>query len=182
MGVGAGTAAGASSGTLGMLAIGGLSQAYGQYQSGRYSEKLADRNADIARAQGKDAESRGAIAEQRLRQSARATAGAQRAAAAASGVKVDSGTAADLVAQTERLAELDVLTLRNNAALEAWGYRTQAADLQAQGQIARYTGINQATGTLLTTGAQAAMYYEDASYRRRADTPYGAPKYPRTGG
>jgi len=75
--------------------------------------------AEIADLQAKDAIERGALDEQRFRQSIRATIGAQRAGFAGANIDVGYGSAVDVQADAAFLGELDALTLRNNAGLVA---------------------------------------------------------------
>lgn len=155
-------------GIVGLLAAGGVTQAYAQNAAGSYEQKIADRNADIADLQAVDAKKRGEQAVMLSRRETHRTVGSQRAGFAGQGVEVDAGSAGDVVDATETIGALDEMTLRNNAALEAWGFKVQASDLRARGKMAKVAGRNQAIGTLLTTGAQAAMFYDDAMYRRNA--------------
>lgn len=140
-----------------LIGAGGLT-AYGQYQSGRANDRLARQNARIAEAQAEDALVRGEQDVTRRRIKTEGQIGAQRARLAAQGVDINVGSAAEIQAETAALSELDVVTIRNNAAREAWGYRTQAADYRARGRIARTEGTYDALGTLLTTGARAGGY------------------------
>jgi hypothetical protein len=57
------------------------------------------------------------------------TVAAQRLAYANSGVDINSGTAAQVQSNTAGAAERDVMTLRANAAREAWGFKVQADTL-----------------------------------------------------
>lgn len=148
-------------------AIGGLAQAYGQAQAGSAAQKLADRNADLDDIRARDAIARGEKAEARHRIEVRRLQGAQRAGFAAQGVVVDQDTAGAVVEETEVLGELDALTIRNNAAREAWGFRVQAADTRARGAIAKREGRNQAAGTLLTSAGSTALSYERYQDRKR---------------
>lgn len=142
-------------------AISDQQQAGAVLSSGRYNQNLANWNATIADKNATDAERRGQIAANRQRSQTRQTVGAQRAALAAQGLSLDSGTAVDLQADTSYFGELDALTIRNNAAREAWGYTSQATDLRAQGRQVRSQAEQDAAnlkrrsyGTLLTGGTQ----------------------------
>lgn len=146
--------------STGIMTIGGgLLQANSQYQAGRQNQALAKYNAKVADLQAKDALSRGRESERRLRTQTRQQIGSQRASLAAQGIEVNEGTAADIQDDTAYFGELDALTIRNNAALEAWGYRTQRVNHQMSGEMAMARGRNNAYGTLLTTGGQAASQY-----------------------
>ena len=50
--------------------------------------------------------------------------------------------AADVQADTAHQGELDALTLRTNAAREAWGYQVEAGDIRKRAQITRQEGRN----------------------------------------
>lgn len=102
---------------------------------------LADKNAQIADAQSQDAIARGAQEEARFRTGVRGLIGTQRTGFAAGNIDVSSGSAVDVQADTAFRGELDALQIKNNAAREAWGYSTQAADLRARATIARKTGV-----------------------------------------
>ena len=81
--------------------------------------------------------------------------GAQRAAAAAQGLDPDSGSASELTTETHQLGELDTLTLQNNAAREAFGYKVEAAQHKEVGRQSRRAGRSGALTTLLTGAASA---------------------------
>lgn len=127
---------------------------------GQYAGRIADQNAGLAEAQAADAVARGTVAEGRFRQGTRGLIGSERATAAANGIDVGTGSAADIQANTAQLGELDALTIRNNAAREAYGYRVDAANYRAQGANARAGGANAAgaagIGALSTLAGGAA--------------------------
>lgn len=102
---------------------------------------LADYNATVADQQARDAIQRGAEQESNFRMGVRGMVGKQRASMAAANVDVSYGSAVDVQADTRYMGELDALTLRNNAAREAWGYRTQGEDLRRRAEIARREGV-----------------------------------------
>jgi hypothetical protein len=81
--------------------------------------------------------------------------GAQRAALAAQGINVDSGTAATLQDQTVEQARKDSETIRSNAWREAWGFRVQANNARGAGEFAQMGANNAAQNTLVTGGIQA---------------------------
>lgn len=104
--------------------------------------ELIDFNAHVADLQAKDAVERGAEEESRFRTSVRGMIGSQRAGIAAGNVDVGFGSAVDVQADAAHLGELDALTIRTNAAREAWGYKVEAVDLRARAKITREEGIN----------------------------------------
>lgn len=141
---------------LGLMAAGSALQAKGQIDAGnaakRAGEKgqeasessaqLMDFNADVADLQARDALERGAEDESRFRTQVRGAIGAQRAGFAAANIDVGFGSAVDVQADAAMLGELDALTIRTNAAREAWGYKVQATDLRKRGEITRKEGLN----------------------------------------
>ena len=85
--------------------------------------------------------------------------GAQLAAMSSSGAVVGSGSAATAELDTAMLAELEVLTVRNNATMEAWGHKTDAQQYQYQADVAAAGGGLAAGLSLITGGAQIASIY-----------------------
>jgi hypothetical protein len=94
---------------------------------------VANMNAALSELQAQDALRQGTLAGLDVRQRAKQVKGAQRAAFAANGVKVDEGSPAAVQRSTEYLRDVDVATLANNAARAAFGYRVQKANQQARG-------------------------------------------------
>ena len=89
---------------------------------------------------------------------------AQKAAQAASGVDLSVGSTAELRAGTEIFKEADVNQIEANALMQAWGYRTQAADYRTQAWMARASSPSPslAAGATLLTGAVSVA---DSWYR-----------------
>lgn len=142
-----------------MLILGAASmglQAYGQWKAGKAEKdagiaqrraaesqaNLSEYNAAVADLQAKDALQRGDIEANRFRQRTRVLIGEQRAGYAAGNVDVGYGSAVDVQADAAFLGELDALTVRTNAAREAWGYRVEATDLRKTADIQREEGAN----------------------------------------
>lgn len=152
---------------LGLVAGSAAMQIKGQLGSGKAAKQAGDAegvrldaNAGVADDQATDAIARGAQDESRFRTQVKGVLGSQRAGFAGQGVKVDTGSAGAVTADVAHLGELDALTIRSNAAREAWGFRQQATDLRMQADIARKGGTAAQTasryaaaGTVLGTGA-----------------------------
>lgn len=138
---------------MSMAAVSGGMQAYSQHQTGKFNNAMAEQNAKIQTQAAEDAAGRGAIEANAAKQNASLMAGSQRAAMAAGGVDVGSGSALDLLSDTARGGELDALIARNNAARESYGLQVSAADSLARGRMARQQGNMGAVSTILTTGA-----------------------------
>lgn len=154
-------------GAMGMAtqAIGTGMSAYGKMKAGSEAHKLGELNAGIAEWQAEDALRRGRIAEKRMRQETEKTIGSQRVALANQGVDINKGSALDVVADAAYLGELDALTIRNNAAKEAWGYKVQAASSRYQGQVAQQTGMFGAFETIIGSGSSMLLAKYGGGYR-----------------
>lgn len=100
-------------------------------------------NAKTAEYQAVDAERRGAIAETNYRNQIEKFRGTQKVTAAANGLRADSGTIQDLLDDTTRTGEVDALTIRSNAAREAYGYRAKAQDMRNNASFVRKQGKTQ---------------------------------------
>lgn len=129
-------------------------------QEGEYAAGAYEQNAALAELQATDTIARGREAEGDFRTRAKVTAGGVRAGLAAQGVDIGTGSALDVQRDLGALSELDALTIRNNAAREAWGYRVQAGQYQHHAAMTRAAAKNQAKamrnaslGSLLTGAA-----------------------------
>lgn len=159
--------------TLGAVAIGGMAvDAWGKKKAGDAAKKagvevgaaqkaasesqaqLADYNANVATLQAQDALERGAEEESFFRSQVRGAIGAQRAGIAAGNTDVGFGSAVDVQADAAFLGELDSLTIRTNAAREAWGFTVQAEDLRKRAEIARKEGVYLEKGAITQGNAQ----------------------------
>lgn len=169
---------------LGLTAANAVSGAVGQrkaakaaQQQGNYEGSIFDMNAGVADKQAADALARGDQAVSESRAQSRGLTGSQRASQAAEGIDITSGSAADVQNNDAALGELDRLTLAQNAQREAFGYKVEAANARAQGNLARMGGRNQAsslrnaaTGTLLN-GAMELYNIYDAYGKTSGGTP-----------
>jgi hypothetical protein len=152
--------------TMAVISLAGMAvSAYGQYKAGQSAKKageaaetaakevgkaeqraaydqagLADYNAQVADLQAADATARGQEEASRYRVGVRGMIGSQRAGFAGAGVEVGFGSAVDVQADAAFLGELDALTIRTNAAREAWGFQVQSEDLRRRAAIARKEG------------------------------------------
>jgi pyruvate/2-oxoglutarate dehydrogenase complex dihydrolipoamide acyltransferase (E2) component len=111
-----------------------------QRQAAESEASIADYNAAVANLQAKDAVDRGAEDESRFRSQVKVAIGGARAATAQRNIDVGFGSAVDVQADAAHLGELDALTIRTNAAREAWGYKVQSTDYTNRAGVARKTG------------------------------------------
>jgi len=136
--------------TLTMVAVGfsaasAGASAYGTYQQGKANNAVAENNQRMLESNAKleedralDAKNKGELDAQAVRRNASQVEGAQRVALAANGLDLQSGTAFDLVGQTDFFGRADAATARSNASKEAWAINNNAANMRAQGQ--NYSG------------------------------------------
>ncbi len=99
-----------------------------------YLANLARQRAGIAAQQAADARQRGEIAVQKQRDLTGQRIGTQTAQLAAQGTDLE-GSPTDILGDTARAGEHDALTIRSNAAREAWGYEVQGAGFGADAAL-----------------------------------------------
>ena len=87
---------------------------------------------------------------------ANATMGAQRAAYAAGNANVNTGTPLAEQVATGQMSSVDALTIRNNAALEAYGIQLGGIQQAGQQELEALGETGEATQTLALGGAKAA--------------------------
>jgi hypothetical protein len=131
--------------------------AYAQREQAKWAVKVAERDAKAAENAQTDAVLRGQVEEMNVRRRGWQVAGAQRAAVAASGIDLGTGSSLEVLSDTAMLTELDALTARNNAQREALGYKDQRMAADLEGWLAKMRGKQQTFGTLLTGAAQATQ-------------------------
>lgn len=169
------TAAGSSLATLGAVAsvaaggigaFGAIRQGQAQQASQDYNAKIASNNAQIATQNAAFAGAEGDTNAAAKEMQTRAKVGAITAAQGANGLDVNKGSAVDVRASAAELGQLDAMTIRSNAARQAYGYQTQAVSDNAQSALDRATGKNDATagyitagGTLLSTIGSTALNF-----------------------
>ena len=140
--------------------VGQIQQTNAANSAARYNAAILDRNAQIANQQAAAVEQQGAIDEKQQRLRVAALTGTQRAAYGGSGLLVDEGTPLDVTRDTAGYGELDALTIRRNAGLDAWGIRNQGSNFQAQASLARSSQSSpwlSAGGSLLTGASSMAQ-------------------------
>ena len=124
--------------------------AYAQNKASQAQKRIANRNADLMEQQAEDARKQGEEEAAAIRRRVRRLQGQQKAAFATQGLETGSGTAADLIEETAALGAEDQLRIRNNAAMSAWGFRTQAANTRYEGRQLRRQGQQQAASSLIS--------------------------------
>ncbi len=135
-----------------------ISQAGAARAQGEYQKQQYETNARLADLQAKDAIDRGDKDAAAVHKKGLQVQGAQRAALAAQGIDVGSGSALEIQLETGSMARTEAAEVRNNAWREAWGYKVQANNYRGQGTMADLASQNQSRNTLLTGGLQALEY------------------------
>lgn len=135
---------------VGLQAYSAREQAKASNQAAEYNAQVQDRNATIAETQAVRAEDVGKVEAKQHRLRVSQLKAKQRVAAAGSGVVVDEGSPLEILKDTAELGELDALTIKQNAAQDAWGYRTQAAGYTAQAGISRASRVSPNLGAATT--------------------------------
>jgi hypothetical protein len=133
--------------------------AEGKRLQGEMQRKNLEWNARVSDLAVEDAYSRGEKEASQAYGKGQKVRAAQRAATAASGIEVGTGSAAQLEAETSLLSEMDMIQIRSNAWQEAWGHKLTASEYRFQGRLAQLAAESEAMGydaksniTLLTSG------------------------------
>jgi hypothetical protein len=116
-------------------AIGTLSAGAAQQKSLNYQAQVARNNQTIAYQNAETATQTGQQAATNKSMEARQKEAATTAAIASAGVDVNSGSASDVRTTQREVGELDTETVAHNAALQAYGYRTQATNFGAEAEL-----------------------------------------------
>ena len=88
----------------------------------------------------------------------------QRASMAANGIDLGEGNAAEIQASTDLMREIDKQTIEANAVRSAWGYRTEATNLQSaalmkEGSASGISPLMSGASSLLTGAGQVASQW-----------------------
>ncbi|MBA4359811.1 MAG: hypothetical protein C0411_03650 [Pseudomonas sp.] len=129
--------------------VGGMMGAQNAKQEGAYNSGMLKQNAAFKDQTAQETLNAGDTSADWQRVRAGQAVGTQRSAQAANGIDVNSGSAAQLQDDTAMLGELDALTIQNNAAREAYGYKTQAQQDRSNAQQVLTNAGNKATGSIL---------------------------------
>ena len=146
-----------ASAAVGATVLGSGLSAYSKIRAGSEQQKMFERNAQFADWQAADAVERGRINEKRTRQNTEQVIGAQRTSLASQNVDVNKGSSLDVQGDAAYLGELDALTVRNNAAKEAYGFSVEASDLRQRGKYAKQTSQMEAINTILGGGSSLLL-------------------------
>lgn len=158
----------------------GISESRAISAQGDYEKSVADTNAKLATLQGKQAISAGDAEAARREEENKLQVGAARAAAAAGGADISTGSTARTINAVREIGESDRLTIKNNAARTAWGFQTQSIVSTFRGKMAQLTAAARSRQTLITGGLKAIagpseIYGNYLRYTQRYDGKQGNP-------
>lgn len=131
-------------------------QAEIQRQQAEYAAKQQEFNAQRARTEADDIAQRASDEERALREKAAQVKGAQRAAAGASGIDAGSGSALNLLQESEMIESQDAANIRYNSKKAQGGRIAEAQQSEWNAAAIRVGGENAARAT--TNAGQAALW------------------------
>lgn len=165
----------------GLMAVSGAYSANAQYQQGLAQSRMYEYQAEVNRQEAAAALKRGESQSNLIQESSKAegrkqkmgaaeVSAAQKAALAANGIDLGSGTAQDISLNTFNKSKMDELGIRYNADVKSWSAQTDASyqnwsslNSATQNQFAaknaKVAGKQQAIGTLLGTASQIGQTF-----------------------
>lgn len=141
--------------SAGSTVAGGVLQSKALKQQAFYEQQIAGFNARIADMKEREAYANAEKDVNKVRRAKRQIIGSQRAAAAAQGIDIASGSALEIQQDTEIQAEEDVKEIRANAWKEAFGYKLEALQYRHKGAASALARKHQAKRTLIDSGLSA---------------------------
>jgi len=139
----------------GLQLMGSGKQASAQRKSGRANARVLRENAAVRRIMARDALQRGDTAEAQQRMDVAAIKSDQKARMLAGGQAL-TGSNSRILDDTDFYGELDALTIRRNAQMEAWQLNKQADIDLLNADAAAAGGGTSANATILGGAAQVA--------------------------
>jgi hypothetical protein len=163
----------------GLQAGGQFTQGIGLAQMYGFRSALDQQNAAIATANARVATQGGDYEAEASRLRYGELEGRQRAAMAANGVDVGSGSAAAVQRSTETMSALDAAMIHYNASRQAYGDQIQAASLKAQAGADAMAGMGAVAGGTLSAansilGGAASLSQKWQQFKQLSDANYAA--------
>lgn len=112
-----------------------MSASKAQKQAYEYQAAVSRNNQKIAEWQAQNEIAKGQEAEIEQRRRISALKGSQRAGLAAKGLDISTGSALNILTDTDYLGELDVANIRSNAERAAWAARVQGSNEAANAEL-----------------------------------------------
>lgn len=141
---------------LAITALGTATSAAATQENASFQAAIERRNEQQDALLAKDALARGAEKAQDEQMRLGQLMATQRAAAGSSGVKGNTGSVADVEADTARIGQIDLNRIRNNAFREAWGLKVRGSEAGTQASLDEEAG-QAGTVTTLLGGATRAF-------------------------
>lgn len=139
--------------------VAGFASSWADAQSskaqGDYQNEMSKINARYAELKADSAVKRGDREAESVKKDTKRLVGSQRAALAAQGIDIGSGSALETQEDTAMIGELEALKIKNNAWMEAFGYKMEAQNDIRSGALAKRAGQNVANTTIATGGWKA---------------------------
>lgn len=164
----------------GAQVAGDIQQGNAAYKQGMYQAQVSANNAIVAENNAVAALKKGASDAEQQRRDNAANLGQTRAALAALGQVLGTGTALGLVADRAQLGETQVQRILTDAQNDAVGFRSQGADYRAQASMERSAANSalsasrvQAVGSIFS--AAGNIYGKVQDYKKGLNVPKGKP-------
>lgn len=146
---------------------GALFSASAEQSAANAQKRIARMNAEISEGNAASTMAAGESEAERFGMKAKADAGAIKTHQAASGVDINSGSAVDVQDSHRALSMFDTMTIKSNAAREAYGFKVKALDFRNEAAMAKaransamIAGVFNATSSLLSGASAASSGYE----------------------
>ena len=155
----------------GISAVGAGAAAYSAFKQSQFQAQVAKNNAIIAKNNADSALESGQAAESASRERTSLRVGAALAAQGANGVDVGFGSPALVRGSLINEGELDALTVRHNAAVNALGYIQQSQGYSAEASADQMAGTNALIGGALNVGSSfiggaSSLYSKIAGFQQ----------------
>lgn len=135
------------------MAMAGISGMQGQAMA-NYNNSIAQTNARLLEEHAGRVMEKGAKDEMDFRNQVNQMVGTQRVSMASAGVDIGTGTALAIQEETAEMGARDAREIRNNAFLEAQGFRQEALNKKFEGRAGMLAADNQLRNGLITAGMQ----------------------------
>lgn len=140
----------------GVSIVQGVMQSNAQREQGAYQRRMAEENARNQELFAQRVLEKGNLDAQIYQSKVNQTLRNQKVAYASQGVSLDSDVVKSVHEDTFDSGYEDAQQIRNNAFLDALGYKTQASDYRRQGYYAEKAANSSANATLIGSGLNAA--------------------------
>jgi len=146
--------------TLAMMAASTIMQGMQAKAQGKYEQGVQEYNARVSENEATATRNAGIEAENDQRMKTAGLLAKQRAAMAARGADVESGSALEIQEDTSLLGNVDAMRIRQNYEGQASALDQSAVLSRAQGAAAKTRGSNAFTGSLISAaGSVAGKWY-----------------------